>query len=117
MEACPFLSQPSMRRNEKGLPPEHGHSGIMIKRNPGIMLMWTTTEYKPFKVPNGVLFRIGDPVKLEFFSRGRPATHDEIMASIESGLPELRRAAEEDGAEGVAEMEKAYQKALTMVPA
>jgi hypothetical protein len=106
-----------MVRNEKDLPEEHSHAGLMIRRNPGVTLIWTTLDYAPFKAPNGVLFRIGDSVKIEFFRRGRAATREEILASIESGLPELRKAAEEDGDEGVAEMEKAYAAALKLVPA
>jgi hypothetical protein len=116
-QACPFLTMPNMRRNEKDLPEEHGAAGIMLRRNPGVVLIWTCTEYKPFRVDNGVLFQLGDPVRLEFFREGRTATREEILESIESGKPELIKAAERDGPDGLREMEKAYQAALRMVPA
>jgi hypothetical protein len=64
-----------------------------------------------------LLFQLGDPVRLEFFREGRTATREEILESIESGKPELIKAAERDGPDGLREMEKAYQAALRMVPA
>jgi hypothetical protein len=93
--ACPFLSQPRMRRNEVDLPPggvEPG--GIAIRRNPGVICLWETRDYKPTMARagnEGVLFRLGEPTRVDWWSRGRPATRDEVLASIESGLPALER--------------------------
>jgi hypothetical protein len=117
VQACPFLTQPRMRRNEKDLPENEGAAGIMLKRNPGVTLLWVTRSYKPFKAGRGVLFRVGDPQHVEFYAEGRKATHDEIMASIDSGMPILRGMAEQDGPEAVAELEKMYADAMQLVPA
>ena len=88
-----------MRRNEKDMPDHLGPAGIMLKRNPGVTLCWTTLSYKPFRDyrGSGVLFRIGDPVSVEYFAEGRTATRDEIMQSINSGMPSLRGMAEPMG--------------------
>lgn len=117
IQACPFLTQPRMRRNEKDMPEDSRDApGIMLKRNPGVTLIWVTRGYKPFKADGGVLFRIGDPQRVEFYAEGRKATHDEIMASIDSGMPILRGMAEQDGPEAVAELEKMYTNAMELVP-
>lgn len=116
-EACPFLAQPKMRRNEKDMPDHLQPAGIMLKRNPGVTLLWVTRNYKPFKAHGGVLFTVGDPQRVEFFAEGRKAKHAEIMASIDSGMPTLREMAERDGPDAVAELEQMYTKALALVPA
>jgi hypothetical protein len=116
-EACPFLSQPRMRRNEKDMPEDsRPAAGIAIKRNPGIAMLWVTRGYKPFKANGGVLFEVDPPQRVEFYAEGRKATHDEIMASIDSGMPILREMAEQDGPEAVAELEQMYAKAMEVVP-
>ena len=117
VQSCPFLTQPRMKRNEKDIPDEtRPPAGIMLKRNPGVTLVWVTRNYKPFKAEGGVLFRLGDPGRVEFYAEGRKATHDEIMASIDSGMPILRGMAEQDGPEAVAELEQMYANAMELVP-
>jgi hypothetical protein len=116
VQACPFLAQPRMRRNEKDMPEHRGPAGIMLKRNPGVTLLWVTRNYKPFKANGGALFRVGDPQRVEFYADGRKATHDEITASIDSGMPTLRGMAEQDGPEAVAELEQMYAEAMELVP-
>lgn len=116
--ACPFLTQPRMRRNEKDMPLEKGEvAGIMIKRNPGVALLWTTRSYKIMKTPTGPLFRIGDPEQIEFYAEGRQATREEIMTSIESGMPILRDMAKEDGPEAEKQLQQQYHDAMELVPA
>jgi len=118
VQACPFLSQPRMRRNEKDLPEDtKPPAGIMLKRNPGVTLIWVTRNYKPFKANGGALFKVGDPQRVEFYAEGRRATRAEIVASIDSGMPILRGMANEDGPEAVAELEKMYATAMELVPA
>ncbi|MEH2565366.1 hypothetical protein [Bradyrhizobium sp. AZCC 2289] len=64
----------------------------------------------------GALFNVGDPERVEFFAEGRPATHDEIVASISSGMPTLREMAERDGPDAVAELGRMYDKAMELMP-
>lgn len=118
VRACPFLVQPKRRRNEEGLPEEAvDAAGIPLDRNPGCALIWVTRSYKPFNANGGTLFRIGEPERTEWYAHGRKATHDEIMASIDSGLPLLRREAEKDGPEAVEELERLVKVGLALVPA
>ncbi|MEY9184740.1 hypothetical protein ABIG06_006288 [Bradyrhizobium sp. USDA 326] len=116
-QACPFLSQPRMRRNEKDLPEDTTVAGIAIKRNPGVTLLWTTKSYRVINTKTGPLFTIGEPVEVQFFCESRKATRDEIMLSIETGLPILREMARKDGPEAQAELEDMIKRAMVHVPA
>lgn len=94
--ACPFLTRPNMERREGGLDaigavPPDGH---MIRRNPGVTLLWTTRSYALFgDGRGGILFRMGDPTGLEWFAEGRAATRAEVAESVRTGLPILEEMA------------------------
>lgn len=111
--ACPFLSTPSMQRRPRGLE-QKCQAGISIPRNPGVALVWVTRSFETLWLrpedfgPEraGPLFRIGDPVEVQWWARGRPATRTEVLASIDSGLPILRELAEQDGPRALAELDQ-----------
>jgi hypothetical protein len=115
--ACPFLSMPKAQRREVNLPSGIHNAGVMIARNPGVALVWITRLYAPRKAPGGVLFHMGDPLALLWFAEGRRATREEVLASIESGMPILRQSAAEQGADSVMALNKEYRAALELVPA
>lgn len=114
---CPFLTHPNMRRRESGLEDTRNPAGVMIKRNPGATLVWTTKSYQLERYTDGYLFRIGDPTAVEWLAEGRPATHWEVEQSIESGLPILRAEAEAEGPMAVAALDRMVARALTLLPA
>jgi hypothetical protein len=116
--ACPFLSNPRMRRREAGLPDEIvPAAGNGIKRNPGACAVWVTREFGPFKVPGGgVLFRVGDPHSVVWYAEGRAATREEVEASIASGLPILMEDAQAEGPAAVAALHLAVEKAMQYLP-
>jgi hypothetical protein len=101
--ACPFLTRPLAVRNERDMPEDADVAGIMIKRNPGVTLLWTTKSYKPFRANggSGALFRLGEPTDLKFYAKGRLATPAEIAASVAGGYPLLEKMAHEDGPNAV----------------
>jgi hypothetical protein len=90
--ACPFLANPGAKRREvkptAGVEVEEP-GGIMIKRNPGVTLLWTASSYR-FQLTPGEskpLFRlVGPPQALESYTCGRPATFEETWAAVESGF-------------------------------
>jgi hypothetical protein len=116
VKACPFLSQPRMRRNEKDMP-EGGHiAGIGIMDNPGLTVVWTTLSYKPWKPSGGgILFEIGDPEHVEYYTEGRKATREEVLAVLDERIPKLRNQAINDGPEAVEQLAQMYVKALALV--
>ena len=117
-KACPFMTQPNRKRNAHELPRNHTEAaGIPLARNPGAMLIWVTRWYTLMPTPNGTLFKLGNPTSLEWYARGRTATREEIMASINSGIPILRKVAEEDGPDAVIELQKQIEQGMALVPA
>jgi hypothetical protein len=116
-QACPFLVRPHARRREGGLEDHDEPAGTMIRRNPGVALVWVTSLTVVTPVDNGLLFDIGTPSRVEWWCEGRRATTAEIMESIDSGLPLLWAEAEKDGPEAVDELKSMYERALRYVPA
>ena len=118
--ACPFLVNPRAKRNAKALPDQHVPApGEMIERNPGVTALYVTKRYSVFKVENGSLFNIGDPIKVEWWCQGRSATTEEINTSIETGLPALYDACErgDDPKQSRVSLEKYIARARTLLPA
>lgn len=115
--ACPFLSNPRMRRREEGLPENRVDApGIAIRRNPGTMAVWVTRSYKPIKAPGGVLFTFGDPIEVQWFAEGRAATRAEVEASIASGLPLLEEEAAREGPKAMAALRVDTARAMGYLP-
>ena len=115
--ACPFLTGKEMERREGGLPKAEPEVGFMIRRNPGCCVVWETTRYELLKIPNGVLFRIGNPSSIKWFAKGRKATRAEVMESINSGYPILLEQALADGPDAVAELQRMRETAAKLIPA
>jgi hypothetical protein len=120
VRGCPFLTRPHMSRREGGLPEgtkEPG--GVMLRRNPGVSLVWTAKAYKLVRDPaGGIIFRMGDPVEYGFFAEGRAATRDEIDESFASGLPSLEEIAERQGPRAVRQLHQQYEQVrAAMLPA
>lgn len=115
--ACPFLSRPHMERREAGLPIIESAPGIMLHRNPGVTLLWTSYGWRirPVGPGQGVLFDVGFPRKVRWLREGREATREEVMESIDSGLPNLVAMAQEEPG-GVDELTAMLAEALVLVP-
>jgi hypothetical protein len=115
--ACPFLVRPHARRRDDNLPSGE-IAGVAIMRNPGVTLLWTTKKPSVKRDPRGaMLFDIGDPEHVEWYAEGRPATRDEVMHSIETGLPELEKLAEMQGRGAKRQLESFVKRAMPLVPA
>jgi hypothetical protein len=114
---CPFLANPSMVRRERNLP-EHrvNPAGEMLMRNPGVALVWVSRSWQPFRAPGGVLFDVGEPTAVEWWAHGREATREEVLASIQSGLPALASVAREEGPEAEAELARQLERAKVLMP-
>lgn len=116
--ACPFLTTPNMRRRDTGIPEDASEpDGIMIRRNPGVALVWVSRNWR---LRNDLsLIHVGDAVETRWYAEGRPATRAEVLASIDSGLPLLRAEAEKDPrpVAALAELERQHARALELMPA
>lgn len=115
-KACPFLTLPKAQRREANLP-ERGHEvGFMIRRNPGCCVVWETPRYRAEWVGNGYLFRLGSPISLRWYAEGRAATRAEVLASVQSGLPILRKAATDESGEAVAALDEMIAEGMALLP-
>ena len=113
VRACPFLARPNARRNDKASM-NHGETvpGIMIQHNPGATLIWITKKFWP----EDGLFRVGEPIEVQWFAEGRKATREEIDASIAKGLPYLRNVAAREGPDAVEALEQYIKRAEKLLP-
>lgn len=117
-QVCPFLTTPHMQRRERNLPANYTESaGVMLTRNPGVALVWTSRDWKPYLVSNGILWHIGSATTAEWFAHGRPATRTEVLESIDTGLPLLHDIATQEGPAAIQELERQHQQALVYLPA
>lgn len=119
--ACPFMTRPLAKRNERDLPPERvDAAGFAIDRNPGVACVWISRERsKPFRADAGEpgqLFRVGEPWEVRWYREGRTATRAEVLASIESGLPLLRDSAIKQGADAVRDLAATIAEAMPLLP-
>lgn len=93
VRACPWLLNPSAPRRETNVPEgvaEAGPDGSMIRRNPGVQMVWIMRAFKVLTFDDGgLLFDIGEPVEVLWFREGRSATRDEVDEALRSGLPIL----------------------------
>lgn len=118
-KACPFLSRPRMRRNEKDLPNvAEDAPGISIDRNPGVTCIWVCKSYRPFNAGDGGwLIRLGPPTSVVWFCETLPATREQVLASIVSGYPILEKLAEADGRNAVAALTVQREQTMKLLPA
>jgi hypothetical protein len=115
--ACPFLTTPGMRRRDTNLPADAAEpDGVMIRRNPGVAVVWITNGWH--MIPGYRLFHLGEPVETLWFAEGRAATRDEALTSIDSGMPLLRAEAEQDQDPdmALALLDVQYERALQLIP-
>jgi hypothetical protein len=114
---CPFLTTPGMRRRP-GLPQEAVKpDGEMLLRNPGVALVWVTNAWR--MVPGHRLWNVGEPAELRWFCEGRDATWAEVFHALNSGMPDLRAAADCDPHPETARagLARQYARALELLPA
>jgi hypothetical protein len=126
LQVCPFLAQPKMRRNEKNMPENYIEpAGHGLHRNPGMGVLWMqATPARPYEVSGdfinsingGVLLQLLDPVEVQWWKNGRPATREEAIEALERGAPAIRDIAIAEGNGALDAFEKMYQKALTYLP-
>lgn len=117
---CPFLARPQMTRRGRHLPEgSQWGAGNAILRNPGVALVWVAryNGWQTFRDENGgVLFDVGEPLRVRWYAKGRAATRAEVLASIESGIPLLAAEAAKEGPGAMDELMTMRTRALALVP-
>lgn len=126
VKVCPFLTKPQMVRREDEfikISREQQNDDGMIERNPGVMAVWVTREYKIIRgAGKNYIFALGKPESISWWSQGRIATRDEILESMRTGLPLLEQACEKETTpelveEAKAQVHEQHKQALQLLPA
>lgn len=116
---CPFLSNPDQIRRVDEIvtaPTPDNCPGFSLARNPGVTMLWTTRDYSIFSDEKGMpLICFGEPVRVEWYCRRNPATRDEVMHSIDTGMPALMAIARTE-AGAVAALLEQKQKFMQYLP-
>ena len=119
VKACPFLANPRMRRNDNSAGKQIGGKplpGMALGRNPGASAIYITKDYKPFRVGEGVLFKMGEPFRVLWYAEGRTATRAEVQHSIDTGYHFLEDAAKQDGPKAEQELKHYVERAMKYLP-
>lgn len=126
VRACPFLVRPHMVRRENDLPEDAVEpGGIMLRRNPGVGLVWITGKTKSAYIrSHGIIF-VGEPTEISWYSKGRLATREEVLESLRTGLPALEEHAKAQDAQSELNestraqdmLKQQYELALKLIPA
>jgi hypothetical protein len=122
VQACPFLSRPRAKRNDRNLPEERREAaGIALDRNPGVSVIWESLHaskpFRPMAGGQGILFELGAPHAVSWWKEGREATHAECVESLNSGLPALLEVAMLEGMESLDALSQATNKVMALLPA
>lgn len=92
-------------RNTRGMREGAWTPGLMLDRNPGVTCIWVTLDYRWFRDNGGVLFRIREPERVQFFREGREATREEVDHSIATGVHHLDDLAKTEGTKAIVQLE------------
>lgn len=83
-QACPFLTQVEKRRRVAGLPAVDAPPGLMYEGRPDVCCVWRTRSCSTFDDGRGgLLIKVGAPVNIAWYSAGRAATRDEVVAGLD----------------------------------
>lgn len=91
VQACPFILRPNMvRREDERTVNATGGGGVMIPRNPGVVAVYTSKDWKLTPDPNGKpLWNVGNYSHISWWREGRSATFAGVEESITSGAKYL----------------------------
>jgi hypothetical protein len=119
VKVCPFLINPHMGRVPASKVPGGSiiaPAGLHDDGNPGVMVLWITDQYHVEHLDNGDLLAFGDPHSVTWWTKGREATPQEAADAFQAGAAKLRRVAQAEGAEAVAEFHILRHRAALSLP-
>jgi hypothetical protein len=117
--ACPFLTQPRMRRNPKGL--ENVvlvEPGGTMQHSLDVSVVWATTSFTQTLHRDGrtLRFELGQPTRVSWFTEGRPASREEALASIEATAHRYRGLVEAGGQAAAKKLAEYRARVLALLP-
>ena len=116
VQACPFLMLPAAQERTAGLPSEMERTPGALGGNPGASCIWITETFKPYRVENSWLIRVGDPVEVLWFAEGKPASRQAILDSFERRLPLLREVAKSESPAAEQALQWQVDQTMALLP-
>jgi hypothetical protein len=97
-EACPHLTTDARYSDNFGAADGYAQQGNISKIRSAATAIWVTRGRgaTPFRAGGGILFKLDDPARLEWYAHGGKATDVDVRQAIAAVLPTLRLAAEAD---------------------
>ena len=101
-KACPFLTKPKKVRRTTDMPEDTIEpAGVMIESNPGVTALIDSERWGYYTVPDGmggkgILFNFDRVTNVQWMSEGWAASTEQVLESIDTGLPALTEMAEQD---------------------
>jgi hypothetical protein len=95
--SCPHLSSAAAKPSTQHGPAAGYVAQANLSRTPSAATaIWVTRGRgaTPFRANGGVLFKLEEPARVDWYAERRPATAAEVRSAIAVGLPILRQAAE-----------------------
>jgi ferredoxin len=121
VRACPFLTIPTAQYRSAKLPSEVRANEGAIMDNPEVTALWTTDQWRTEcgLGDDGLtrLVKFGEPRTVSYWTRGRPATDQEVASTFWRRLPILQQVAEQDGGDAPQKLAGMVEDALFWLPA
>lgn len=89
VRVCPFLVLPKAHRREANMPEGYIDPDGLDPSNPGVIIEWVSSTARVFQATRSLLFELGEPESVHWFTEGRPATRNEALQAIESAAAKL----------------------------
>lgn len=116
VRACPFMTRPMAKRRVANMPEElMAPAGMMIERNPGVTAIYVTRSFTTRVHDDKPLITMGVPTDVTWWAEGRWASREEVMHSIETGIPILENLCFDDKDRD--ELATFKRQALLLLPA
>ncbi|MFG7180718.1 hypothetical protein ACGYQ5_14415 [Burkholderia pseudomallei] len=89
IRTCPFLALPKAHRRSANMPEESYDPDGLDPANVAVVIEWVSSTARVFKGQRSLLFELGEPDSVQWFTEGRPATRDEAQHAIEGAAAKL----------------------------
>jgi hypothetical protein len=89
IRVCPFLALPKAHRRTADMPAESFDPDGLDPVNAGVVIEWVSTHARVFNGTRSLLFELGEPHAVHWFTEGRNATRDEAQQAIDAAAEKL----------------------------
>lgn len=89
LHVCPFLVLPKAHRRPANMPVESYAPDGLDPSNVAVVIEWITRRARTFKAERSLLFELGEPESVNWFTEGRDATRAEVQQALTQATEKL----------------------------